>query len=159
MEAPPMQAHGFPEGSMDTNPQHQKREKQDAHPPDAHHITSPWVYLAVFIALVIGTILTIWVAFHDFGVWNKPIALGIAVIKTTLVVLFFMHVRNSGRLTVAVILVSLAMLGILITFTASDYLTRGSKNIFYNEDPPRGGEYTPHDPAVAPHAPAASPGP
>lgn len=144
---------------MDTNPQHQKREKHDAHAGDAHHITSPWVYLAVFVALVIGTILTVWVAYHNFGVWNKPIALAIAVIKSTLVVLFFMHVRNSGRLTVAVILVSLAMLSILITFTASDYLTRGSKNIFYNEDPPPGGAYTPHDPAAAPHAPAASPGP
>ena len=135
---------------MDNNPNHQVREKHDAHGSDAHHITSPWVYLAVFVALVIGTILTVWVAFHDFGMWNKPIALGIAVIKSTLVVLFFMHVRNSGRLTVAVITVALAMLSILLAFTASDYLTRGSKNIFYKEDPPAAGAGAAHDPAAAP---------
>jgi cytochrome c oxidase subunit 4 len=143
-----MQAYGSSEGAMDTTPNHQKREKHDAHHGDVHHITSPWVYLAVFVALVIGTIITVWVAFHDFGMWNKPIALGIAVIKSTLVVLYFMHVRHSGRLTVAVIVIALAMLSILIAFTASDYLTRGSKNIFYNEDPPAAGAA--HDPATVP---------
>ncbi len=135
---------------MDNNPNHQRHEKHDAHAGVAHHITSPWVYLAVYVALVIGTILTVWVAFHDFGMWNKPIALGIAVIKSTLVVLFFMHVRQSGRLTVAVLAVSLAMLSILMAFTASDYLTRGSKNIFYNEDPPVAGADAHHAPEAAP---------
>lgn len=109
------------------------------HTHDEPHVTPPIVYLAVFLALIVGTILTVWVAYHDFGVWNKPIALAIAIVKTTLVVLYFMHVRHSGRLTVAVIAASVVMLATLMTFTASDYLTRGSKRVFYVEDPPPAG--------------------
>lgn len=118
-----------------------------SHTHDEPHITPPSVYLLVFLALVVGTILTVWVAFHDFGMWNKPIALGIAIVKTTLVVLYFMHVRHSGRLTVAVIGVSVVMLATLMTFTASDYLTRGSKRMFYVEEPPPAGSNAARPPA------------
>ncbi len=114
------------------------------HGTHRHHIISPWVYLAVFLALVVGTILTVWVAFHNFGVWNKPIALGIATIKATLVVLYFMHVRYSSRLTALVILVSLLMLATLLGFTATDYLTRGNKRTFYTENAPFPGSNEAH---------------
>jgi cytochrome c oxidase subunit 4 len=51
-------------------------------------------------------------------------ALTIAVFKATLVVLFFMHVKYSTRLTWAVVAGSVYWLGILLALTMSDYLTR-----------------------------------
>ena len=64
----------------------------------SEHITRPPTYLAVFAALIVFTLVTVWVANHDFGVFNTPVALLIALTKATLVVLYFMHVRWSSRL-------------------------------------------------------------
>jgi cytochrome c oxidase subunit 4 len=89
------------------------------------HLVPVRVYLAVFAALLTLTALTIWVAFHDFGSWNAPMAMGIAVIKGTLVVLFFMHLRYSSRLTQIVVVAGFFWLLILFGFGMSDYLSRG----------------------------------
>jgi cytochrome c oxidase subunit 4 len=82
------------------------------------------VYYLVFAALMIGTFITVLVAFFDLGPLNTIVALAIAVFKATLVVLFFMHVRYSTRLTWAVVVGSVFWLGILLALTFSDYLTR-----------------------------------
>ena len=55
---------------------------------------------------------------------NTPIALAIAVTKATLVILFFMHVRYSSRLTTLVLLSGFVFLLLLIIFTGSDYVSR-----------------------------------
>ena len=88
------------------------------------HIVPPRVYYTVFAILMLGTALTVAVSFVDLGAFNAVAALAIAVFKATLVVLFFMHVKYSTRLTWAVVLGSLFWLGILITLTMADYLTR-----------------------------------
>ena len=59
-----------------------------------------------------------------FGPLNTIAALAIAVFKATLVVLFFMHVKYSTRLTWAVVVGSVFWLGILLALTLADYLTR-----------------------------------
>ena len=64
------------------------------------------------------------IAFLDLGALNTVVALAIAVFKATLVVLFFMHVKYSTRLTWAVVLGSVFWLGILLALTMGDYLTR-----------------------------------
>ena len=64
------------------------------------------------------------IAFVDLGPLNTVAALAIAVFKATLVVLFFMHVKYSTRLTWAVVVGSVFWLGILLVLTMSDYLTR-----------------------------------
>ncbi|MEP6922167.1 MAG: cytochrome C oxidase subunit IV family protein, partial [bacterium] len=65
----------------------------------SEHIVSIRVYLTIFAALMVGTALTVWAGFQDFpGPLNVIIALTIAVVKATLVVLYFMHVRYSSRL-------------------------------------------------------------
>ena len=64
------------------------------------------------------------IAFLDLGVLNTVAALAIATFKATIVVLFFMHVKYSTRLTWAVVLGSVFWLGILLALTLSDYLTR-----------------------------------
>jgi cytochrome c oxidase subunit 4 len=73
---------------------------------------------------MLGTYLTVQIAFFDLGRLNTVVALTIAVIKATLVVLFFMHVKYSTRLTWAVVLGSIFWLGIMFVLTMSDYLTR-----------------------------------
>ncbi len=90
------------------------------------HAESPiGTYLAVFVTLLVMTALTTWVAFHDWGALNTPIALAIAVFKGSLVVWFFMHVRYSARLTQIVVVSGFFWLLILFSFTLSDYLSRG----------------------------------
>jgi len=80
----------------------------------------------IFLALLAGTGLTAWIAFFNFpGPLNAVLALTIAVIKATLVVLYFMHVRYSPRLIGLVIAAALFWLAILFALTISDYSTRG----------------------------------
>ena len=94
-----------------------------AHAPHIH-VTPMWIYIAVFLALAAGTLLTWWVSTQELGMWNTPIALIIATIKAVLVILFFMHVIHSTRLTWVVIIASFLWLGVLFVLTFADYLTR-----------------------------------
>src|SRR5437588_5107802 len=88
------------------------------------HVLPKRVYYVVFGILMLCTYLTVQIAFFDLGTMNTVAALTIAVLKATLVVLFFMHVKYSSRLTWAVVLGSVFWLGILLTLTLGDYLTR-----------------------------------
>jgi cytochrome c oxidase subunit 4 len=92
---------------------------------DPDHTLPTRVYYRIFGILMLCTYLTVQMAFFDLGPLNTIAALGIAVFKATLVVLFFMHVKYSARLTRAVIIGALFWLGILLTLTMGDYLTRG----------------------------------
>jgi cytochrome c oxidase subunit IV len=89
-----------------------------------HHVISKKIYYTIFGILMLCTYLTVQIAFFDLGELNTVAALGIAVLKATLVVLFFMHVKYSTRLTWAVVAGSIFWFGILLTLTMSDYLTR-----------------------------------
>ena len=64
-------------------------------------------------------------AYADLGALNTPVALTIAVLKALLVILFFMHVKDSPRLTWLVVASGFVWLGIMIALTLSDYLSRG----------------------------------
>jgi cytochrome c oxidase subunit IV len=90
----------------------------------SEHITPARTYYTIFAILMFCTYLTWQVAYFDLGPFNTVAALGIAIFKATLVVLFFMHVKDSTRLTWAVVLGSVFWLGILLTLTMTDYLTR-----------------------------------
>jgi cytochrome c oxidase subunit 4 len=90
----------------------------------SEHIVSPAVYAAIFTALMVGTGMTVWAAFQNFGQFNIVIALGIATTKATLVVLYFMHARYSTRRTQLVIVCSVFWLAIMLALTLSDYQTR-----------------------------------
>ncbi len=96
-------------------------------------------YIGVFILLMIMTGLTVFVARFDLGAifenvpalksvsgaLNALIALTIAVVKATAVVLIFMHVRWSSRLTQVIVVAAVFWLLIMLSFTISDYVTRG----------------------------------
>ena len=89
------------------------------------HVAPVRMYLAIFAALIVGTGLTVVVAFFDFGFMNNVVMLAIAMTKALLVVLFFMHVRWSSRLTWVVAGAGFFWLLILFTLTMSDYMSRG----------------------------------
>ena len=91
----------------------------------SEHIVSLKIYLSIFLALLVGTALTVWAGLQDIpGQLNVIIALTIAVVKATLVVLYFMHVRYSSRLIWVVFTSALFWLAILFALTLSDYWTR-----------------------------------
>ena len=90
----------------------------------SEHIVSPNIYVAIFLALILGTGLTVWAAFQNFGLFNIVIALGIASTKATLVVLFFMHARYSPKRTQLVIVCAIFWLAIMLALTLADYQTR-----------------------------------
>ena len=98
--------------------------EQDKHDEDEMHIVSPGVYVAVGVALLVLTGTTVGVSYIDLGVFNAVVALGIAVIKMMLVVLFFMHVKYSPRLTKLTVLAGVFVFIVLVGITLTDYVTR-----------------------------------
>lgn len=90
-----------------------------------HHQAPLGAYFAVFFALMILTIVTVWVSRIDLGHGlNTLVAMAIAVVKAAVVILWFMHVIHSPRLTWIVVICSFLWLGVLFVLTFSDYLTR-----------------------------------
>jgi cytochrome c oxidase subunit IV len=89
------------------------------------HVSPLRTYLGVFAALMVLTALTIFAAFQNFGAFNDLVAMGIAVLKATLVVLWFMHVIHQGRLIKLTVVSSVFWLILLFIFTLADYWTRG----------------------------------
>jgi cytochrome c oxidase subunit 4 len=89
------------------------------------HVVPVRIYLLVFFALLVLTGTTVGVAFVDLGILNNVVALGIAALKATLVILFFMGVRYSTRLTALVLVSGVLWLGIFVGLTLVDYASRG----------------------------------
>ena len=85
------------------------------------HIVPPSLYLVIILTLMGLTALTVAVAYIDLGRFNIVAALGIATIKATLVVLFFMHAKYSPKRTKLVIFAGIFWLIILLFMTLSDY--------------------------------------
>jgi cytochrome c oxidase subunit IV len=91
----------------------------------AEHIVQKRIYFIIFGALLVLTAATVVVANFNLGRWNAIVALTIAVCKATLVVLYFMHVRYSSRLTWVFVCAGFFWLAIMVALTLSDYMTRG----------------------------------
>jgi cytochrome c oxidase subunit 4 len=99
-----------------------------------HHIVSPVTYLAILGALLVGTAATVWASYVDLGewhisqgltiFWNPVLALAIACSKAVLVVLFFMHVKYSTKLTKLTVISGFFVFLALIGMTLSDYISR-----------------------------------
>ena len=76
----------------------------------SEHVSPKSVYYSIFGALMVLTTATVLAAYVNLGRFNAPVALAIATFKATLVVLFFMHVKYSSRLTKLIVLTSLFFL-------------------------------------------------
>ena len=91
----------------------------------SHPSASPRTYALVFAALIVLTITTVGLSYVELGDWHAPVGLVVAAVKALLVVLFFMHVLYSSRLTWIFALSGLFWLGILLALTMTDFVTRG----------------------------------
>ena len=89
------------------------------------HVSPKSTYYAIFGALMILTGVTVGAAFVNLGSLNFPVAIAIAITKATLVILFFMHVKYSSRLTKLICGTAFFFLMVLFGLTLSDYLSRG----------------------------------
>ena len=99
-----------------------------------HHIVSPAIYASILLALLVATASTVWASYIDLGewhiapgltlFWNPVVALAIACTKMVLVVLFFMHIKYSRKLTKLTVASGVFMFLVLIGMTMSDYFTR-----------------------------------
>src|SRR5262245_2630479 len=89
------------------------------------HVAPIKLYLMVFAALIVGTILTVLVASVDLGALNNVVMLAVACTKALLVVLYFMHVRWSTRLTWVFAGSGFVWLLIMFGLTLTDYMSRG----------------------------------
>ena len=113
--------------------QQHEEESIEAH-ESHHHIVSPVIYLTIVLALLVATGVTVWASYIDLGewhitksltlFWNPVVALAIAATKMILVVLFFMHVKYSTKLTKLTVGAGLVTFIILVGMTLSDYFTR-----------------------------------
>ena len=91
----------------------------------AGHVSPIRVYLTIFGALMVLTLVTVLAAYVNLGAFNPVVAMAIAIFKATLVVLYFMHVKYSSRLTKLVVLTGIFFLVILLGETMMDYASRG----------------------------------
>ena len=89
-----------------------------------HHIVTPVQYAMVFVALLIGTAITVIAARIDLGVFNPIIALAIACTKAVIVILFFMHVKYQSKLVKLTVISGFFTFIVLITMTLTDYISR-----------------------------------
>ena len=90
-----------------------------------HKPVSPAVYAVVYVTLLLLTLLTVWIAStFRLGVWEIPVALGIATVKTVLVGLVFMHLMHSSKLVWLVIGAGFLFFALMMGLTLADFGTR-----------------------------------
>ena len=97
--------------------------EQDVH-DSLNHIVSPRIYIIVGAILLILTATTVWASYLELGIFNPIVALFIACVKASIVVLFFMHVKYSSKLTKLTVAAGLFTFLTLVGMTLSDYFTR-----------------------------------
>lgn len=88
------------------------------------HIVPKSIYFSIAAILGVLLVLTVVAAKIDLGMWNTPLAMGIALVKAMLIVLYFMHVRYQKPLARLFAAGGFAWLMILFIFTFADYITR-----------------------------------
>ena len=94
---------------------------QDSH---EHHITPFPIYIKVFSALIVLTVITVVASLFDFGAMNTVIAMLIATVKAFVVVYWFMHMGHEGWLNRSVFIMAFFFLVVFFVLTAMDIFTR-----------------------------------
>jgi len=90
----------------------------------SEHIIPRKVYFTIFGALMVLLAVTVGIAYIHLGELNVIAAMTIAVTKAVLIILYFMHVRYSSRLSWVWVGAGFFWLIIMFTLTFSDYFTR-----------------------------------
>jgi cytochrome c oxidase subunit 4 len=123
------------------------------------HISSVKFYVGIFVTLVMLTVLTVGVSYIHLGKMNLAVAIIIASIKASLVVMFFMHLKYDNKFNALIFVCSLMFIGVFFAYTINDTEHRaqvdseqGNSVLLSNGEPAPGGEPIP--PKAAEHAPA-----
>jgi cytochrome c oxidase subunit 4 len=90
----------------------------------SEHVVPIKTYAVICASLLVLTFLTYRIALVNLGPLNVVVAIVIACVKATLVVLFFMHAAYAPRRTRLVILAGIFWMLLLLGLTLADYLTR-----------------------------------
>ena len=118
------------------------------------HIASAQFYIGIFMGLVALTVLTVAVSYVHLGPLNLAVAILIASIKATLVVMFFMHLKYDNKFNALIFVCSLAFIGVFFAYTINDTGHRGQVDL------EQGTDVLPADglraPGGMPEAPAAT---
>ncbi len=113
---------------MSEKHEHEHLSQHDQNLHDFHdnldHVVSPRIYVIVGSTLLVLTGVTVWASFLELNIFNPIVALFIAVVKATIVVLFFMHVKYSSKLTKLTVGAGLFTFLALVGMTLADYFTR-----------------------------------
>jgi cytochrome c oxidase subunit 4 len=88
------------------------------------HVIPTSIYVGIWAVRMVFTGVTVFASFLELGDWNIVLALTIATIKATLVVLFFMHLYYSSKLTKVTMIAAIFFLFLLLALSMTDYLTR-----------------------------------
>jgi cytochrome c oxidase subunit 4 len=88
------------------------------------HISPVGLYITIFLALMVGTALTVGAAYVNLGMLNFPVAMLIAIVKASLVVWYFMHVKYQSHLTKLTVATGLFFLAILLGMMLIDYTSK-----------------------------------
>ena len=89
------------------------------------HVSSLKFYVAIFFALIAFTLLTVGASNIHLGKFNLVVAVVIASMKASLVVLFFMHLRYDNKFNAMILVVSLLFIGVFFAYTLNDTDHRG----------------------------------
>ena len=84
------------------------------------HILPLKIYAGVWIGLLVLTLITVKVSYYNFGVLNLLVAMGVATVKASLVVLFFMHLKYEARWWAGIVLFPLALVLIILFANFAD---------------------------------------
>ena len=91
---------------------------------EEQHIMSYTLLGGVLLSLLILTVVTVGISYIDMGFFNVPMALLVATTKSTLVLVFFMHLKYEGKLIVISFTSTVVVLCVLISFTFWDVAFR-----------------------------------
>lgn len=108
------------------------------------HISSAPFYMAIFLALIALTLLTVGQSYVDLGRLNLIVVILIATTKASLVVSFFMHLRYDNKFNVLIFLSCIFFIGVFFAYTMNDTERRGEMDADQNVKVlPKTGEQAP----------------
>lgn len=90
----------------------------------SHHVLSYGKLAVILVILLLLTGVTVGVSYVHLGFLNVPVALAIACLKVSLVLLFFMHLKYEGPVIIYSFIGTVTFLIIMIGFTFWDVAYR-----------------------------------
>ena len=109
----------------------------DAHSHDISRQVK--IYITVFVALLVGTFVTVWLNYMHFDsvVLTISIALFVAIVKAALVAGFFMHLISERKAIYAILVATVFFFAAMMYLTvwARDQMPRGTKYLMNSPSP------------------------